>query len=366
MLKKIYMDGVGNAGIAVLRALAMQLWLASSCPTIELRDRAVWAERHVEAGLVEPADLGQPKADAAAHRFRQAGWPADKLVVRQVDIRDLPRGAYCRGLTLALTDSHATKHLSVVRAQQVGSAAIAVGLGPGEATVELFSSGAGYCCVHGSDAAWQHRQPCMGPSSTSTTEIAWRRSRDTVRVAGELVARLIAFYATNNRLPHKGGFHIHGTTAESYAFPTERGCLGPHDRACVGSGDHVVRTPVPAEQLSLGAMLEHVGSGGCYADRPVAWRWHCQTCGQIVRRVHVVHPALECAVCGQRRQPALEQASGLTAAELTDLNEGETPTLAAMGLGGETIVRCTAPNGAVVWVEVEGTCKVEEKCNVTS
>ena len=195
MMGRIFIDGVGNAGTAVLHALTGQQWPATGRPEIEVRDRSRSSRRHVEAALVDPVELGRPKVVAAARRLREAGWTDDSVTAVHGDIHDLPRGAYRGGLTLAMTDSHATKHLSVLRSQQVGCPAIAVGLGSGDATVELFMpGGAGYCCVHGNDSTWQRRQPCLPVSSVSTTEIAWRRSRDTVRVAGELVARIIAYY----------------------------------------------------------------------------------------------------------------------------------------------------------------------------
>ena len=110
-------------------------------------------------------------------------------------------------------------------------------------------------------------------------------------------------------------------------------------------------------------MLDAFGANGCYADREVTWHWDCHRCGQRVRRVHVVHPPLECAACGHPMQSPLERASGLTAAELADLNGGRPPTLADLGMGDETIVRCTTGYGKVAWIELE---QLENNCHVAS
>jgi hypothetical protein len=350
---RIIIDGAGNAGTAVVRALAEWPWSNGERPAVELHDFAKWQAKHAQAGLIDWSDVGTPKSESLAARLHQAGWPADRVISSRADVRDRPRGAYRDSVTLALTDSHASKHDSVLKALQAGSPAIAVGLGHGEAVIECFSPGGpGYCCVHGADPTWCQRQPCLRRSTISTTQWAWRASPRTVLRTGQLVAGIVSAYLASGDFPGASGIHLHDGTQDRFSFATDRDCDGPHDPPFVPGSRHVIRLAVGPDPLAIDDLLSQVGPDSCYADRELAWVWHCGRCGESAQRVHAVHPPAFCKACRAVMRAGLERASGLTAAELAELH-GSPPTLSDLGLGEETLIRCVTEASALVWAEFE-------------
>jgi len=353
--RKVLIDGVGNAGTAVARELASLCASAGVYPSLELCDSGQWLPHHAEAGLVDRACVGQPKAAAFARQMASAGWPVARLKAHADDVRSRPRGAYRDGITLAATDSHACKYSTVLKSQQAGSPSLAIGLGrAATAVLECFAAGGcyGYCCVHGADPGWSRRQPCEPPLPVSATAIA-RQSPQTVRRAAQLAATIVLACLRTGGFPGGTGFHLHEGRVESFSFGASAECVGPHDRPYGPGHGGVISIAGRPNELSLRELLDRAGGAtACYADREVAWRWWCERCGGWVQRVHVVYPAAHCAGCGMEMRAGLERVSGLTAAELERL-QGAALTLAAMGLGGETLLRCFAPDGGVVWLQWE-------------
>jgi hypothetical protein len=352
---RIIIDGAGNAGTAVVRALAEWPWSNGERPTVEVHDFAAWQEKHAQACLIDWSDVGAPKSESLAARLHQAGWPAHRVISSRADVGDRPRGAYRDAVTLALTDSHASKHDSVLKALQAGSPAIAVGLGPGEAIVESFSpspGGPGYCCIHANDPSWRRRQPCLRQTPISATQWAWLASPQTVLAAGQLVAGIVAGYLASGDFVGGSGIHLHDGAQDRFSFALDRNCDGPHDPPFVLGSHRVIRLAVGSDPLAIDDLLRQVGPDSCYADRELAWVWHCGRCGKSAQRVHAVHPPAFCEACRAVMQAGLERASGLTAAELAGLH-GSPPTLTDLGLAEETLIRCLTSSGALVWVELE-------------
>jgi len=353
MNKKIIVDGVGNAGATTACAFKELTWPGGEHPLLELRDFGVWKRKHAQAGLVDWSWVGVSKAQAVDGYLRAAGWPANRLMAWRGDVRDRPRGDYQYSLTLAMTDSHACKNDSVLKARQAGSPSLAVGLGAGEAVIECFhAAGAGYCCIHGAEPSWCQRMPCLPNPGVSTTQLAWRASPDVVRTAGRLVARIIGEYFATGVFPGGSGLHVHDDIVERFSFELDANCIGPHDPPFAADEPRMIRMPARPGQWSLDELLSRVGAGACYADREVAWTWRCRRCGTSAQRVHTVHPAATCALCGATMRAGLERASGLTAAELAEFHRGPL-TLADIGLAGETLIRCATEIGAVVWIQLE-------------
>ncbi len=116
---RIIIDGVGQAGMGVIRQLVQGTYLAGARPSVSLRDTATWRAHHASAGLIEEADVGLPKVQVAARLLYQAGWSVRDVESLAVDIRDCPRSSYVASVTFGLTDSHACKHESVSKAVQV-------------------------------------------------------------------------------------------------------------------------------------------------------------------------------------------------------------------------------------------------------
>ncbi|MGA2068500.1 MAG: hypothetical protein ABSG86_26235 [Thermoguttaceae bacterium] len=320
---------------------------------LELNDFGVWKRKHAEAGLVDWTEVGVPKPQSVESNLRAAGWPADRLLATSCDVRDRPRGGYRNSLTLALTDSHATKNGSVLKARQAGSPSLAVGLGSGEAIIECFQpDGPGYCCAHGDEPSWCRRLPCLPNPNVSTTQLAWTASAETVRSCGRLAAGIIAECLATGVFPGGSGLHIHDAASDRFSFGLDARCVGPHDPPFVVGDPGVLQAAAGRGELSLDELLSRVGPGACYADRELGWAWHCPRCGASAGRVHTIHPAASCAVCGAGMQAGLERASGLTAAELADLHHGPL-LLTDIGLAEETLLRCIAGSGAVVWIHLE-------------
>jgi hypothetical protein len=352
MIDCINIDGVGTAGAAVARALGELSWPDGRRPRIQMRDCARWREKHAQAGLIDWSRVGLPKSAAVAGCLREAGWPADRLTSSKVDVRDLPRGAYRDTITLALTDSHACKHDSVLKALQAGSCAVAVGLGSREAVIECFMPGGpGYCCVHGTDPSWCRRQPCILPPRVSATESAWGTSAETVLTAGRIVADIVMNYLALGDFPGSSGIYLHGGRQDSFSFELDRDCVGPHDSPFAPNGHRVIRLAAGHDTPSLHELLSRVGGDACYADRELAWVWHCGRCGRSAERLHTVHPAAFCEACDARMHASLERASGLTAVELTEF-QGSSAALADLGFAEETLIRCLTGSGDLVWVEL--------------
>lgn len=353
MRQRIMIDGAGNAGTAVIRAMAQWPQTVARRTVIEVNDLAAWRAKHAQAGLIPWDDVGLPKAESAVRFLRAAGWPEDQLFAARLDVRDRPRAAYRNAIVLALTDSHALKHESVLKALQAGSSAIAVGLASGEAVIECFRpGGAGYCCVHGTDPSWSRRQPCQRPLRISATDTAWRASTQTVLAAGQAVAEIVAECLVSGHLPGGFGLHLRDGRQDPFWFGLDPNCFGPHDPPCRPGDGRTIRVAGSPERLTLNDLLSCVGANACYLDRELAWVWHCRRCGRSAQRVHTVHPAALCGACSGRMQAGLERASGLTAAEVAEL-DGRAPTLADLGLAEETLLRCLAGSGEVVWVELE-------------
>jgi hypothetical protein len=187
----------------------------------------------------------------------------------------------------------------------------------------------------------------------STTATAWKRHRATVEATGELVAEMAAHYLATGDLPHRRGFHVRGTTATSFSFDLADDCLGPHDPSCLSGSGKTIRMVAPAAHLSVTEMLDAVGMGAAYADRALAWTWHCPECGNAVGRLHVTCPPRRCSGCDGLMVPSVEQASGLTVDDIADLGGDVTGTLAELGLGSETLVRCATSAGEITWIELE-------------
>jgi hypothetical protein len=350
---RVLFDGLGNAGQAIVRALRA-LWSCGQAvahPEIWLADNAVWRPHHARAGLASEEYVGLPKVETTRRKLIGRGWPADRVRADRLDIRDCPRTRYEASLTLALTDSHETKALSVERALSVGSPAIAVGLGETEAVVECFSpSGAGYCCIHSYEDGYSQRHPCMPDSrQVSTTETT---SRSAAHAAGRLVANLIAGWISTGSLAGDRGWTVTARGAEEFGFSRDPHCPGLHD-APVDPTDAVYLSVTPA-QIRADDLLGRLGASATYADRPVAWNWRCRTCGEQ-QLLHNVHPAARCPVCAASMEAGFERVTGLDACELRVLGSpGRVPTLAAMGLAEERLLRCVVDD-RVIWVRLRGT-----------
>ncbi len=311
MTEKIILDGMGNAGTALARAIAEVTW-PNGYPILELHDFGVWKRKHAEAALVGWAQVGIPKAQSIAGCLRAAGWPADRVLARQGDVRDRPRSDYRNSITLAMTDSHACKNHSVLKARQAGSPSLAIGLGRAEAVIECFSpEGPGYCCIHGAEPSWCRRVPCLPNASVSTTQLAWSASPQTVRTSGRLAAAIVAEYLATGVFPGGTGLHVHDGVVERFSFGRDANCIGPHDPPFTAGDARVIRVAVKAGESLLGDLLSRVGAVAYYADRELGWSWHCPRCETSVQRVHTVHPAATCASAGQRCWPASSEPAGL-------------------------------------------------------
>lgn len=348
----ILFDGLGNAGQAIVQALCA-LWFRCQVvahPVIWLVDNAVWRPHHARGGLVSGQDVGQPKVETALRRLKAGGWPTDRVRAEQTDVRDCPRARYERSVALALTDSHETKALSVERALSVGCPAIAVGLGQIEAVVECFSpSGAGYCCIHRRDEGWLQRHPCMPDGrQVSTTETAGRWATE---AAARLVGCLLAGWSSTGDLPGGRGWRVTEQGIDEFSFHRDSCCPGLHDLPVCAA--NTLSLPATPEQIHIDELLEKLGARARYADRALAWKWRCRSCGER-HLLHSVHPAASCAICGVPMTPGFERASGLDVCELRALAVADgLPTLAAMGLAEERLLRCTVDDG-VIWVRLKG------------
>lgn len=349
---RVLFDGLGNAGQAIVQALCALRFRCQAVahPKIWLADSAVWRPRHARAGLVSGQDVGLPKAETTRRRLTDGGWPADRVHAEQTDIRNCPRSRYEGSVTLALTDSHETKALSVERALSVGCPAIAVGLGRTEAIVESFSpSGAGYCCIHYRDEGYSLRHPCMADvRQVSATETAGRLPTE---AAARLVVRLIAGWTSTGELSGGRGWRVTERGTDEFRFERDCCCPGLHDPpVCDANTLSLSATP---KRIRIDELLEGLGVSATYADRPLAWKWQCRTCGEE-HLLHSVHPAASCPVCGAPMTAGFETASGLDVCELRALAGADSlPTLAAMGLAEERLLRCTVAD-RIIWVRLKG------------
>jgi hypothetical protein len=352
--RKINIDGTGHAGTGVLKAITRMRWPDNQFPHVALRDFGKWRNLHAEARLVGTSDLERWKVETGVRMLRQAGWP-EQLIHRYVgDVRGCPRGSYEGSVTLALTDSHESKHASVSKALQVGSPAIAIGLGRREATVEFYEpGGAYYCCVHGPDPEWAQRHPCPVRPSASTTQIT-ANSRSIVARACRLAARVATRYLATCRFPGNRGVHLHGGGVGWFEFHREASCEGPHDERFTPRGASTVVVPGRPEEHHLQELLDRAGVGACYDDREIAWNWYCPACRSCHRGVHVVHPAAACASCGNVLAVGSHRASGLTGEQLRFLNGDRPVTLGTMGLADETILRLAGSQGELIWMYLQG------------
>ncbi len=354
MSSKINIDGVGHAGIGVLKQLVQVGFLDGQRPPISLRDFGTWRPHHAAAGLVPGADVGHPKVHAAARCLWQAGWSKQVVQELVVDIRDCPRGSYVNSVTFGLTDSHACKHESVAKALQVGAPAITIGLGHQEAVVEFFAPGGPqYCCVHGNNPEWTRRQPCLISPAVSTTQIT-ASSRETVAAACRLAVRVAVDYIATSEFPGNTGAHLRDGVVEWFTFGPAANCEGPHDTPFATPGaDSLVVNDRPGH-LQVHELLAQAGEGARYADRDIAWKWRCGQCNGQAKFVHVVHPTATCPKCGVAMVAGLERASGLSGDELIRLNGGRPITLAKLGLEEERVLRLTGADGNVIWLQVDG------------
>jgi hypothetical protein len=354
LIRKIVIDGAGNAGTRVLKEIARAPWPDGRLPPVAVRDFGAWQARHADAGLVAPSEVGRLKAETGARHLRKAGWAERGVHVFVGDFRGCPRGSYLNSITFALADSHSCKHESVAKALQVGSPAIAIGFGVQEATVESFApGGAQYCCVHEADPGWARRQPCEARQPVSTTQITLN-SQESVAEACRLAVRVAAKYITASVFPGGTGAHLRGERVEWFEFHRESSCEGPHDEPFAPRGEGVLAAPGPPAGLPLKELIDRAGIGARYADRELAWKWRCRRCNQRPEAVHVVHPAATCPACGAAMEAGFERASGLTGEQLIRLNGSRPITLGCLGLADETVLRLTGANGKVIWVRIEG------------
>lgn len=345
--KRILFDGVGTAATAVIREFARSSsdW-GKHAPTVRLADNAFWMHKHAACGLIPRRDVNEAKAVAEASRLREAGYAVDACVD---DVRHLPRGDYLHGITVAATDSHETKYFSVQSSLQAGSPAIAMGLGPGQATVEIFTpGGAGYCCVHANDPSWTERVPCRGVAPVSTTAIALRDhgAREVVHAAGRLVARLIADYFATGQIVGNRGALLRGPSVQWFQYAASS-CEGPHDPPFRIQESNVTKCDGGSDRNLL-ELLERLGGDARYADRELAWNWVCERCQRMQRRLHTVFPPTACDACRSRMLAGPQRASGLKATEIQELGGAEL-SLRDLGLGHETVLRCSV-QGELTWL----------------
>jgi hypothetical protein len=352
VVTKIKIDGLGNAGMGVLTELTQVRWETGQKPPLTLRDFEVWKVHHRSAGLVEPSDVGRPKVETGKRLLRKAGWTPAGIDVFCGDVRGCPRSSYKETITFALTDSHASKHESVVKALQVGSPAIAIGLGSHEATVEFFTPGgvAQYCCLHGTDPSWALRQPCQ-MHRVSTTQLV---SREIMKQACRLAVRVAAEYIHASVFPGNRGAHLQIQGVEWFEFFRESTCEGPHDKPFATEEANVLTVADRPGGLSLQELIGQAGTDARYADRPMAWMWHCCRCDRRLNLLHVVYPAAACPVCGAAMEAGFERASGLTGAELQALHGDGPVTLDGLGLADEEVIRLTTADGKLIWLHLEG------------
>ena len=359
-LKKLFLDGSGMAGDRFMKRLISsdQFPLPGGPPTqVRVTDLDEWQRKHAEAGIVKGSEAGVAKACSAALRLRDAGIPATACVG---DSRDHPRSSYRNGLTVSATDAHEVKNDSVLKSQQAGSPAIAMGLGPGEATVEFYSpspGSAGYCCCHGRDPSFYRRIPCsLLRRRVSTTKLVCD-SRPVDLAAKLAVDVAVEYLRTGEFNGNRGAYIRQAVEVEWYDFAIDPNCEGPHhDPAFKPTGSNVVTLSADPDGLTVREILQLAGNDVCYADRDLAWVWECNRCGRTEHaRVHTVHPPAECRACGVAMRPAVERVSGLTADQLVEFHGGRDLTLAEMGLAAERIIRLVeAATGNIVWVHLLG------------
>lgn len=347
--ERILFDGVGTAATAVIGEFVRSSsdW-GNHTPPIRLVDNAFWKQKHAARGLIPRRDVNEAKAVAEASRLREAGYAVDACVD---DVRHLPRGDYLHGITVAATDSHETKYCSVQSSLQAGSPAIAMGLGPGQATVEIFTpGGAGYCCVHANDASWTERIPCRGVTPISTTAIALRNhgAREVVDAAGKLVARLIADYLATGQIVGNRGALLRGASVQWFQFSVGL-CEGPHDAPFhrEKKKPNVTKCDGGADRRLL-ELLAGLGEGAQYEDRELAWNWICERCQRMQRRLHTVFPPTTCEKCRSRMFAGPQRVSGLKATEIQELGGAEL-SLRDLGLEHETVLRCSV-QGELTWL----------------
>jgi hypothetical protein len=355
--KSIVFNGCGTATQVLLEPFTSHASFRDQWPDASLVDYGRWMPHHVEAGLVPPDHLGLPKAKTTADALVAKGWPADRVHPVENDIRARPRVAYLgSSVTVAAADSHQVKDFTVRTAQQVGSLAMAIGLGALEATVECFlpgSEAAGYCCLHGTDSTWTQRRPCMPDPKVSTTELAWRIAPDVVRQAGHLAATVLSMILAGEPARAHGA-RLRAGAVDWFDYSQDLHCPGPHDPPW--SHDDSLSISARPEEIHIDDLLARVGRLSRYADRPLAWgsSWSCHVCRrQVAPRLHTVHPAPICTACSHALQAGFAQVSGLTSAELRELAGGPAPTLAELGLRDERILRTISADGTVRWVTLE-------------
>ena len=139
--------------------------------------------------------------------------------------------------------------------------------------------------------------------------------------------------------------------AAEFHFQRDPHCLGPHDPPVDAA--NTLSLPATPGRIRADELLERLGASATYADRALAWNWLCPVCGD--RHVlHSVYPAACCPVCGASMKAGFERANGLDVCELRALTSPDrVPTLAAMGLAEERLLRCVVDN-RTIWVRLKG------------